>query len=454
MRIRISTLFAVCCAALLWSCSTEPEVNTELLSRTINMDDFPGGRPRVSVANFDYMLEVRADLIANTQAGNTANSKYYTAYKSVYDDATALLSSRPITVFDRPQNITDTLIKFGIDPHNLVIISKYVWWEESPEGSGRYKWVTKDGYVNTELYNQYDAERQTDMINAVKKLAYAYFFSGREEFAYKCVDYLKAWFINSATATLPNYEYGQMIPDRVNYNKGSTAGIINSQNITNAFAATSLIIGSEAYTPAIDAGMRNWAERLYTYMTTEPAPLGEVNAANNHGTAYDQTVLGLCLFTGKYVEAKAIVDNFATKRIFAQIENNGQQPAETRRDQQGYHYSTYNLQHLIEVCEMAKLLDEDLFFSNDGDGTISKAGEYLGEFLDKPVTDWNARGFTQSSWDASRTNAWWQIQRILSMDPSNAIIRAQLAAGRTSLGASRVGPKSTQNIVYRYYLDQ
>ncbi len=444
MKIKTLIFSAICCTTMLWSCSTEPEINSEL--GKINLDDFPGGRPRVSLWDFDYMLEVREDLLTNANAGNAANSKYYTAYKALYDNATALLTSKPISVLDRPTDIP----LFGINPNCMIIVSKYIW--EEPEGSGI--WVYRDGYRNDENYDKYDAERQSDMVNAVKTLGQAYFFSGREEFARKCVDYLKTWFINPATATIPNYDYGQIIPSYPNYNIGSAAGVINSQNILGAFASASLIMGSEAYTPAVDAGMRNWAERLYTYMTTQTAPLAEDNATNNHSVAYDQTCMGLCLFTGKYAEAKAIVDAFPTRRIYPQIQATGQMPRETARDQNGLGYSIYNLQHFVEVCEMSRLLDEDLFLSDDGDGTISDAGEYLAYFLDKPYSEWQARGFSQSNWDSQRASAFWVIQRILSMDPENTYLRSQLAAGRINLGTSRVASKTVYNIIYRYYNDQ
>ncbi len=392
------------------------------------------------------MVRVRDDLNTYTGAGNPSGSKYYTAYKALYDSATDLLSSTPISVLDRPAGIP----LFGINPQCLIIVSKYIW--EEPAGSGI--WVYKDGYVNSENYNQYDANRQTSMVNAVKTLGQAYFFSGREAFAAKCVEYLNTWFINPATATIPNYDYGQIIPSYPNYNIGNKAGVINSQNILGAFAATSLIMGSEAYTTAVDAGMRNWAERLYTYMTTQPAPLAEAPATNNHSVAYDQVCLGMCLFAGKTTEAQAIVDAFPVKRIFAQISASGEQPRETARDQQGYHYSTYNLQHFVEICEMAKLLDDDLFLSSGSGGTISKAGEFLGAYLDKTVSAWNASGYTQSSWDSARVNAWWVLQRILSMNSANSTIRAQLVAGRTNLGPTKIGPKSTYNIIYRFNTDQ
>ena len=388
-------------AALLSGCSEEPTMHEPSFPGSDPND--PDARPLVSIWNYDNMLKIRKDLMNH-------DSQYKPAAEALISEARTILAQTPPSILDRPADI----MIFSDDPHDFVSISKYCWPADENDHSVM-PWVMKDGYINYDEYNKYDTERQTKMVSNVRTLSLAYFFSGDEVFAQKAVDHIKAWFINPDSRVNPNYDYGQVIPG-VNNNKGNTAGVIQGQILVEMLAGVSLIRGSQAYTQEVDRGLKKWVSEMYEWMTTAPIAVKEDVAANNHSVAYDQSLLAYCMFTGNHTKISEILAAFPARRIFAQIEPDGQQPQETRRTL-GYHYSYYNVKHFIEICEMAKSYAPYLYSVNQGGRCIDKAVEYIASYADKSVNEWP---FQQvSGWESAQANTAWQAYRAHSFNPSN-----------------------------------
>jgi hypothetical protein len=122
-------------------------------------------------------------------------------------------------------------------------------------------------------------------------------------------------------------------------------------------------------------------------MLTSPIGKEEFEASNNHGTAFDVQVVRFALFVGKHDVAKRYLDDFPARRLFSQIEPDGSQPLELARTT-AFGYSVFNLDHIIDMCYMAKSLGIDLFNMKSTDGrSITKALEFLLPFAGKTVQD-------------------------------------------------------------------
>ena len=143
----------------------------------------------------------------------------------------------------------------------------------------------------------------------------------------------------------------------------------------------------------------------------------EYNAKNNHGTAFDIQAIRYALFVGKVDIARNYLNDFPARRLFAQIEPDGKQPAELVRTK-ALHYSVFNLIHILDICFIAKTMDVDLYNLKSEDGrSISKALEYVAQFAGKPKSAFPYQQI--SDWDGAQKKLFLQLYRadLLSQRP-------------------------------------
>jgi len=301
--------------------------------------------------------------------------------------------------------------------HDYVSLSRY-WWPD-PHSSNGLPYVFKDGQSNPEL-ERYDRNTLGDMCAAVHTLSLAYFYSGEEKYAQKAVSLLGTWFLDEKTRMNPNLEYSQFIPGRDN-SKGRPEGLIDSYSFVGMLSSVELIKGSAGYTPAVEQGLKQWFGDFAKWLQASGQGQKEKAAKNNHATAYDAQLLTYLLFSGDEQGGRKIIDEFPVKRIFAQIEPDGKQPNELWRTL-AYHYSEYNLSHILEVCATAQKLGIDLLHKKSADGrSIFKAMDYLASFLGKGVESWPYKQI--SGWEAKQQSVCEDMVRILAMDPAQTRYR-------------------------------
>ena len=122
----------------------------------------------------------------------------------------------------------------------------------------------------------------------------------------------------------------------------------------------------------------------------------EAVAKNNHGTAYEVQLSACALFAGRPEIALEKIHNFAQQRIFVQIMPDGSQPEELTRTL-AFHYSWYNITHMIDMAAIAKHQGVDLLKEVSSDGrSIVKGLDFLTAYVGKQsgwkwqqIHDWN-----------------------------------------------------------------
>ncbi len=317
---------------------------------------------------------------------------------------------------DLNRNNYSVIQKKGVAPsgdkHDYVSLSRY-WWP-NPNTTNRLPYIYKDGQSNPEL-ERYDRNTLGDMCAAVKTLSLAYFYSGDNKYAQKAVGFLRAWFLDKTTLMNPNLEYSQFIPGKDN-SKGRPEGLIDSYSFVEMLNSIQLLKSSASYTKQDEAGLKQWFGSFARWMQESKQGKQENAAKNNHATAYDSQMIHYLMFSGNERAAREIIDSFAEKRIFAQIEPDGRQPNELWRTL-AYHYSQYNLSHMLDVCAVAKKLGIDLLSKQSADGrSIYTAMDYLVSFLGKPISSWPYKQI--SGWEPKQQDVCKDLIRILDMDPS------------------------------------
>lgn len=261
------------------------------------------------------------------------------------------------------------------DKHDYMSQAPYFW--KDPNKKDGLPYIRKDGERNPEIKNFPDHE-QMDLLGAtVDRLATAYYFTGKEEYAARTAELLRMWFLDPKTLMHPNLEYAQAVPG---VNDGRGTGILESRALTRVVDGIGLINGSKSWTKADQAGLEAWFTKYYDWITTSKHGKDEAAAKNNHGTWYDVQTTSFALFIGKTDDARKILETAKQKRIAAQVEPDGKLPLELARTN-SWGYSTMDLDGLSQLADLGDRVGIDLWGFQTADGrSIRKALEFLYPF--------------------------------------------------------------------------
>ena len=264
------------------------------------------------------------------------------------------------------------------DKHDYMSQAPYFW--KNPNTKDGLPYIRKDGERNPEIKNFPDHE-QMDLLGAtVERLATAYYFTGKEEYAARAATLLRMWFLDPKTQMNPNLEFAQAVPG---VNDGRGTGILESRALTRVVDGIGLLNGSKSWTAADQTALVAWFTKYYEWITTSKHGKDEAAAKNNHGTWYDVQTTSFALFIGKTDEAKKILENAKQKRIAFQVEPDGKLPLELARTN-SWGYSTMDLDGMTQLADLGDRVGVDLWNYQTSDGrSIRKAIEYLYPFATK-----------------------------------------------------------------------
>ena len=375
-------------------------------------------RPALSVWNFDHMLQARESL-------KKGDKTYQLPYETLMKEAENALKRPPTSVMDKPD---DKVARSG-DKHDFVSVGKYCW--PNPNTPNGMPWIQRDGYINHDNFKKDDAVRQDKMVTDVARLSQAYFFSGDERFAKKAIELARVWFVDPATRMTPHFLYAQVIPGNDN-DMGHFPGIIFGRVYISLLSGLNLVKGSTAYTSDFDAGIKKWFAEYTNWLLTSDFGKKEGRTTNNHSIAYDQQLLAVALFFGDEASARKIIADFHRVRIFKQVEPDGKMPRELARTL-GLGYSAFNVKHMLELCEMATMINPDLYGITSDDGRcMSKAVEYIAQFPGKTVEDF-APYKQIAGWDKCIEEICWIVKWADKYEPAKGYGRLfqKYAAGLT-----------------------
>ncbi len=330
-------------------------------------------------------------------------SMYSQAYNALLTDADKLLDAEPLTVMMKQKTSPSG------NKHDYVSLARY--FHPDPSKPDGLPYINRDGVTNPEI-NLWDRNRLGNTAHWVSTLALAWHLSGDERYAAKAAQLLKAWFLDPATRMNPNFEYAQMVPG-TNGNKGRSYGVLDGYSFVEMLDGVSLLQGSKSWTKKNDKELTRWMGKLLDWMLSSEQGKEEAKAANNHSTAYDAQVIALAMYIGREDIAREIINEVPAKRIFTQINPDGQQPHEMWRTL-SYGYSQYNLTHLIDIFLMARKLGIKIDNATDAEGrNFYKALDYLASFLGKQSSEWHGKQI--SGWEEKQQDVARDLWRVASM---------------------------------------
>ena len=275
------------------------------------------------------------------------------------------------------------------DKHDYMSQAPY-WWPD-PKSANGLPYIRRDGERNPEIDKIDDHRVLEQMEDAVETLARAYHDTGKDEYAAKAVELLRAFFIAPETRMNPNLEFAQGIPG---INTGRGIGLIETRGLTRIVDAIGLLNGSKALTRDCLVQLKQWFRDFARWMQESRNGRDEAAAKNNHGSFYDVQLVTFALFLDNKQLAKRVLQEAQAKRIAVQIEPDGRQPLELERTR-AWSYSVFNLEALMSLARLGEHVGVDLWHFVTSDGrSIRKAILFLAPYA-----------LGEKKWDFEQINA-------------------------------------------------
>ena len=339
--------------------------------------------------------------------------QYQPAYNALIKKAESALVAHYATVMDKVKAPASG------NKHDYMSLAIYFW--PNPDSKDGLPYINKDGQRNPEL-KQYDAEPKTAMIDGVVSMTLAGYFSGDKKYSRRAAQLLDTWFLNPATRMNPNLDFAQHVPGR---STGRGYGIIDTYNFVSLTDAITVLNASGELSKAQYAGLKKWFSDFTTWLLKSKNGRDEAVAKNNHGTAYEVQLSACALFSGRPEIALEKIHNFAQQRIFVQITPDGSQPEELTRTL-AFHYSWYNITHMIDMAAIAKHQGVDLLKEVSSDGrSIVKGLDFLTNYVGKK-SEWKWQQI--HDWDVVEVQIGEELRKLssISRNPQYEALQVKL----------------------------
>ncbi|MBF9219699.1 alginate lyase family protein [Hymenobacter ruricola] len=301
-----------------------------------------GGRPAFILLDGAQLAAYKAAY----QKGSAAETKQVQAAVA---DAQKALKHGPYTIVNKPQTPPTA------DKHDYMSQAPYSWPDPAkPDGK---PYINRDGLRNPEAAAFTDEDNMLDMTSDVKKLAVAYYFTGKEEYAAQAAKQLRGFFLDPATRMNPNLNFAQAIPGLYT---GRCYGMIETRNIVEIPDALALMADSKSIDTKLVSGLQDWFRQFTNWAMTSPLGSAEGKVENNHGTFWDSEVVDFALFTGDEALARKVLETQTKARIATQLQPDGAQPLELARTRP-WNYVTMNMLGWVRLARLGEKVNVDLW---------------------------------------------------------------------------------------------
>lgn len=277
------------------------------------------------------------------------------------------IDTPPPSVIDKPY-----LPPSG-DRQDFASLATY-WWPD-PSRPGGLPYIRRDGEVFPEVART--DRGAIDMLSqAVSELTMAWRLTGEVQYVDAAHAYLGVWFVNPQTRMNPHLRYAQQIRGAC---EGRCIGIVDTAALTKVTACAESLHATGVLDPSLHASMQDWFSQFLDWLLESELGIEEAAQHNNHSVQYDHQVASYARFSERDSLAYQVLESFAERRVFAQIEADGSMPHELARTR-SWDYTLFNLHHFLALLALGQ--DLGLSFSNHGSATHDRVLRAVEFFLD------------------------------------------------------------------------
>lgn len=260
-------------------------------------------------------------------------------YRQIVAQADNCLKQEPVAVTQKTKCISGDL-------HNYESLATY-YWPNPANPSGPY--VARDGEQNPET-EKYDFPHLLALARDCGALGKAFFLTGNDVYYDRLCHQLDTWFIDQATRMNPHFAFSQFVPG-LNGNRGTSGGVLDAYWLMDVLESIRLTDYTRPLGRKRMRALKAWFSDLATWMVESENGQRAAQFGNNHAIAYQGTLLGIYLFTGKGRGQRNAIKAFG-QLVMEQINEDGRMPNELKRNN-AFTYSVFNLNHILDICMMA-----------------------------------------------------------------------------------------------------
>lgn len=316
-------------------------------------------RPNTFLMNGDLLMQNKIKI-------EVGNVEYLAALKILQNSANAVLTKTPYSVVSK--------INAGPSGSKNDYVSLAPYWWPNPSTSTGLPYIQKDGQTNPEVNDYKDNTYIINLSRDVRQLGLAYYFTKNEQYAAKATEFLKIFFLDSATRMNPNLKYAQLIKGD---NNVYGTGIVDTESLTELVDGVQLLVGSASWTPENHENLQNWFNQYLNWLLTNEKGKKANIAPNNIGTIYDLQVVTYALFVGNKTLAKALIEKQTYKRLESQLTVDGEQTYEVTRTN-AWTYCNKNLDGWFNLASCAEGAGLNLWdYSTDSGKNLKKAFAWM-----------------------------------------------------------------------------
>jgi hypothetical protein len=261
------------------------------------------------------------------------------------------------------------------DIHDYTSMGPY-WWPD-PEKEDGLPYIRRDGEVNPEYYDYKDKEELGKLMNALKNLSQAFYFTENEKYAKYANHLISVWFLAPETKMNPNLNFAQRIPGRT---EGRGIGIIDTRSLAELPDILTMLSASEHWNISIETGMKDWLAKYVAWLINSEHGKDEAVHGNNHTTWYFAQTIPLTLYLDQEKRADSLAKAGLPLIFDEMIEKDGAQPKELSRTR-SWDYSSMNLFGIMTYARACEKTGMQLWFrENQKGGSIRKALDFLNAY--------------------------------------------------------------------------
>lgn len=306
----------------------------------------------------------------NKVKDNLDEQPYKKAYIALIKKAEKFVTQEDLSIVEDKEHIPPS----G-NIHDYMSIARYTWPDTTKADGLPY--IGRDGYTNPEYYT-FDRERLLLMVDRVKTLTLAWYFSEDNRYAAKVVRQLRVWFLNKNTYMNPNMYYGQVVKG---YSSLNATGVLDGADFVDMLDALYLLDDYHAFLWHHDLKrLKKWFVEFLVWVETSDQGIRASKARDNVGTSYDLQRLAYNLYCGNSEIAQDILDSFVDNRINKQIDSNGVQVEEIKR-KSSFGYSVSNITVMTNFLMIAH--NQGLLLKPSDQARFYKAIDFLTPYLDE-----------------------------------------------------------------------